>query len=396
MSIIIWRIYRWFCFLFVFLFVRESGQTAMSMTPVPAVTLEEKPLPKIVVIMGAGSSADFGVPTLRSIFKDPAASLYLKRDIKLHNWLQQVFWRPRGHNATTSDKSLTIEEMLTIIRDWQSEDKEAADLKDVDDIRRRLYILIYHAVYLDKSSKQGHFNGLIDALCRNFSHITWASFNWDCIFEASYWYNSGPPASYMRSNPGLVINLLGWRPGSKKDTYLKLHGSVNWWQVDGKPTYLKWASHGELMAKWKELEEGKTKDSPIILEPSAYKYEDPIYLEILKAQWEEFFGRLLEADCVLVLGYSLPDNDPQARCKILTAFQVNKDCEWAVVDPTFDIRAKYERLLGWKRLTTFDQSLAGFGVNLEENLRTAFPNVEIKDKPVPRAAAPAPATTPSS
>jgi NAD-dependent SIR2 family protein deacetylase len=34
----------------------------------------DKPLPKIVVIMGAGSSAEFGVPTLRSIFKNPEAA----------------------------------------------------------------------------------------------------------------------------------------------------------------------------------------------------------------------------------------------------------------------------------------------------------------------------------
>jgi hypothetical protein len=40
--------------------------------------------------------------------------------------------------------------MLTLIRDWQGEDKDAPDLKDIDDIRRRLYVLIYHAVYLNK------------------------------------------------------------------------------------------------------------------------------------------------------------------------------------------------------------------------------------------------------
>ena len=145
---------------------------------------------------------------------------------------------------------------------------------------------------------------------------------------------------------------------------------------------MKWASYGELADKWKALEEGKTEDRPIILEPSAYKYDDPLYSELLEPQWKHFFERLCEADCVLVLGYSLPDNDPQARCKILTAFQVNQSCRWAVVDPSADVRRKYERLLGSKRLVTFDKSLAGFGVNLDDNLRTAFPNVEIKSKAV--------------
>src|SRR5713101_9309293 len=69
----------------------QGVMTAILATPAPA-----DPLPKIVVIMGAGSSADFGVPTLRSVFKDPSALAYLRRDAKLHEWLQRVFWEPRG------------------------------------------------------------------------------------------------------------------------------------------------------------------------------------------------------------------------------------------------------------------------------------------------------------
>src|SRR2546430_1896515 len=70
--------------------------------------------PKIVVVMGAGASADFGVPTLRSIFKDPQADAYLKRDEVLHDWLLKTFWGPRGHSVATSDQSITVEEMLTV------------------------------------------------------------------------------------------------------------------------------------------------------------------------------------------------------------------------------------------------------------------------------------------
>jgi NAD-dependent SIR2 family protein deacetylase len=359
-------------------------------TVIPVVPKIVDNRPSIVVILGAGSSADFGVPTLRSIFKNAEAAAYLRRDTTLQTWLQRVFWEPRGYSAANSDRSLTIEEMLTIIRDWQGEDKDAADLKDVDDIRRRLYVLIYHAVYFNKSSSKAHLNGLIDTLRLSFKQITWASFNWDCIFESSYWYNSGTPQPGTRSNPHLVIRLAGWHdPGFARNTYLKLHGSVNWWLVNGTPTYLRWASYGDLAEKWKQLEREETADRPIILEPSAYKYEDPIY-QSLKPQWEEFSKRLGEADCVLVLGYSLPDNDPQSRCKILTSFQVNQGCRWAVVDPGTEARAKYERLLGSQRLVTFDQSLAGFGANLEDNLRGAFPNVEIKTKPAPPVPTPAP------
>jgi hypothetical protein len=118
-----------------------------------------------------------------------------------------------------------------------------------------------------------------------------------------------------------------------------------------------------------------------------------LFKEILQPQWQHFFERLCDVDCVLILGYSLPENDPQARCKILTAFQVNEGCRWAVVDPTNETRQKYERLLGSKRLKTFDTSMAGFGVNLEENLKEAFPGIDIKPKPIKAAAPAAPAGT---
>jgi hypothetical protein len=357
---------------------------------IPLNTVAPPKLPSIVVVMGAGSSADFGVPTLRSIFTNREAKAYLKQDGVLAEWLQKTFWEPRGHSAQTSERSVTIEEMLTILRDWQREPSvKQLDAAELDDIRRRLYVLIYHAVYENKSSDKGFLNGLIDVLGANFGLVTWASFNWDCIFESSFWYNSGQPGPYGgRTNPKPVISLSGYKHWSGKHEYLKLHGSVNWWLIDGKPTYLKWGSHGELTVKWNELSENKTADLPIILEPSAYKYEHPLYKQILEPQWTHFLKRLCEAACVLVIGYSLAENDLEARCKMFTAFQVNEACRWAVVDPAGETRQKYERLWGTKRLWTSEHSLAGFNSALIDNLKTAFPNVEIKD---PRAAAGTPA-----
>src|SRR5712664_2079618 len=155
--------------------------------------MADEQLPKIVVVMGAGSSADFGVPTLKSIFTNREAAAFLKKDALLSRWLQRVFWEPRGHSVLTSERSVTIEEMLTILRDWQREASvKQLDTGELDDIRRRLYELIYHAVYENKSSDKGFLNRLIHVLGKSFGLLTWASFNWDCIFESSFWYSSGP------------------------------------------------------------------------------------------------------------------------------------------------------------------------------------------------------------
>ncbi len=105
---------------------------------------------KAVVILGAGASSDFGVPTLQGMFKDKWARQYLKQDSFLAQKLDEIFWAPRGHTLESSDQSVTIEEMLTILRDWENEPncKECPDPNLFAEFRKRLYVLIMRAVDL--------------------------------------------------------------------------------------------------------------------------------------------------------------------------------------------------------------------------------------------------------
>jgi len=162
---------------------------------------------RAVVILGAGASADFGIPTLRNIFKDPYARRYLQSTPELLAMLNEVFWRPRGHGLESSDRSLNIEQMLTILKDWELEPQvpNEAKPKNVENFRRGLKVLIYNAVFEGKSSNGKHLNALIDICRSKFEHTTWASFNWDCIFEASFWYSQPLGA---RRNPALAIAMI--------------------------------------------------------------------------------------------------------------------------------------------------------------------------------------------
>ena len=149
---------------------------------------------KLVVILGAGASSDFGVPTLRGIFKEVMAKYYLSKNTWLAGNLHEIFWAPRGHDLNSSEKSLTVEEMLTILRDWEKEKSVDQKLspEDAAKFRKAIYVLIYKALFVGKSTKGMHLNDLIRFADEQFEHTTWASFNWDCIFEASFWYSSGP------------------------------------------------------------------------------------------------------------------------------------------------------------------------------------------------------------
>jgi hypothetical protein len=323
-----------------------------------------------VVILGAGASADFGVPTLRGIFKDRHARAFLTARRTFNRRLNEIFWEPRGHTVDTSDQSLTIEEMLTILRDWEQEPTccDGLDAATVAALRRNLYVLIQRAVFEGKSTRPQHLNSLIDLMTKKFDLVTWASFNWDCVFEASYWY-------CRHGNPKLAIDLDNWHATSRKNEFLKLHGGINWWKIGGRLHYLPFGRGGELTTKWTDYADNNAEGEPVILEPSVYKYGDDNY-NLLKPQWERFFERLCASDYVLILGYSLPEADSQARSKITVAFQVNPNCRWLLVDPSDETCRRYGRLLGRNALKTFNMGLVGFTNDLRENLQAAFPAMD--------------------
>ena len=295
--------------------------------------------------------------------------------------LQEWFWEPRGHDLESSDESLTVEDILTILHDWESESAvcgHAPNHSVCSRFRKSLYVLIKKAIYDGKSTRKENLNPLLEIARNRFAQTTWATFNWDCIFESSYWYSKPYLGPGSRGNPSLVIPIEGWRPGNPDHTLLKLHGGINWWRKGDKLTYLPWTGGGELTTKWSEYEQRDIEDGPVILEPSAYKYGDPNY-ELLKHQWDVFFDRLCAADFVIVIGYSLPESDSQARSRITIAAQVNRNCRWLVVDPSPEVCNRYKRLLGRRCLRTQLTTLSGFNNDITDNLQQAFPGVEFED-----------------
>ncbi len=333
---------------------------------------------KAVVILGAGASADFNVPTLANLFKDSHARRYLQDTPGLLRNLERVFWSPRGHDIDTSEHSVNIEQMLTILKDITRDEDVSDDAKprNVATFRRRLLCLIQKAIFEGKSSRGGHLNELINICEQAFEHTTWASFNWDCIFESSFYYRIPYMSGRMRRNPSLAIEVDNWRSGSRKHTLLKLHGGINWWLINERITYLPWTGHGDLREKWREYERGDTEGGrPVILEPSFYKYDEAEYRQ-LAPQWSKFGQELLRAECIIIVGYSLPEMDTNARAKLLTAFQINSGAKWLVVNPSKSACDLYKRLLGNIRAIIIKKSLAEFNSEIRSHLHTAFPSID--------------------
>jgi SIR2-like domain len=329
-----------------------------------------------VIVLGAGASAGFGVPTLRHLFKDRHAREHIARDEFLRDSLYELIWNPRGVTLDTSHESLTIEEILTLLRDSEIRRYDLPTLLAPDDIkrfRRSLYVLIKKAVHDGKSGLTKCFHPLISFARAHFNHTTWASFNWDVFFEDAY-YNSSAPPGALRVAPSLVIDVRGWPDAGKwrRHTLLKLHGAINWWYEDGMISSLRHGASPRLADKWRAYEAGESDGHPVILEPSYYKYSSDMH-RLLKPQWSHFVGALSRADVVIVAGYSLPDADSEARSAMTLGFQANKRARWLILDPSPEVCARYERYLGSTRLITAQCTLRYAGDNPDRTLARVLP-----------------------
>jgi hypothetical protein len=326
---------------------------------------------RAVVILGAGASAPFGVPTLASLFKEPHARRHLAGDALLRDRLQNIFWGPRGCDLESSHLTVSVEDILTILRDYDAHTPPIPSLlgADRDAFRRSLYVLIKKAVYDGKNSRGKHLNAFLKYMRETYEATTWTSFNWDCIFESSFYYSSGnpmPPGD--RYNPHLVFKVRNWNDGHTNQTYLKLHGGINWWFEDGGITYLPFGGGTDLNDRWAAYARGQGRGHPVILEPSCYKYQDPVF-DLLEPQWDQFVRDLIAADLICIIGYSLPESDARARMAMTIGFQSGKvDARWFVINSDEGVCRRYARLFGTKNVKTFAIPLEEFSRDIPGHL----------------------------
>jgi hypothetical protein len=222
---------------------------------------------------------------------------------------------------------------------------------------------------IGRVAKVVYLNQWIDHFGDNCDEVTWASFNWDCIFESSFYYCSGD-SGLNRKNPHVAVKLRNWFSSPTHHTLLKLHGGINWWYTGAHIEYLPFGAQPTLTTRWDEYAEGRAAGHPVILEPSCYKYDDPVY-SLLEGQWDFFVRKLFEANTVVILGYSLPEADAKARMALMMGFQSNRDSRWMVVNPDANVCNRLSRLFGNKRLSIFPISLQDFNQQFAKNLEIA-------------------------
>jgi hypothetical protein len=313
--------------------------------------------------LGAGASVSAGLPALSGIFEDPAVAKYLALGAsEFERFLAEYVWTPRQIAPSDRWRSLNLEEVLTMLRLWESDNQSPLNWAKNHKYQKQLLGCVYHSVYVDKADNGCRdYNRLIKLCDAEFDDITWASFNWDAKFEQAFYYalrGLGEGARLPRCHAGLTE----WEGTNSKHLYLKLHGSVSWFrEAGGKVINMRFGKVGgtyPVVGAWNDyLNRGEAELQPMIAEPSFFKHEGISQNQFLHEQWCTFDKSLGQADVVLIIGYSLPDGDAMAKQSLLTAVARNPAARFIVVDPADTVFPRYLRILGENRL---DQRKTGF------------------------------------
>lgn len=343
---------------------------------------------RCVVILGAGASAPpkYGIPTANQLLlkagegqppseADKMRSQHTKFDQQI-NRLMNILG-----NGTN------LEDMLTAVTEAVGISKALTDLdplvSELNKFRRMLYLLINNSISSESVSGSGPLVGLFE-FCSRFGHTAWCTFNWDRVLETAF-YNHTKENLHLHKNGDEGIKVKDyWDNTSDCNLLLKLHGSIYWWYKGGclyQLGYKGWAPNDETADEaWRKFEQATTTGKfsnligePAILEPSAHKYQGPVY-DALKSQWDRFEKELKKANVIIIVGYSLPELDMKAKEYLESAAEFNKKARIAVFDiaknPT--VYKKYDDIFGRERVYCFPGS---YGIDFDSDIKRKLEGV---------------------
>jgi hypothetical protein len=284
-------------------------------------------------ILGSGFSANFGLPTLRGLFDQIMAQPGRTGERDIPNVHLAVRWfYPRFEELGHEPKYPPFEEFLSLVvaaQDlpsfargyWEPVRKSALRLL-TDYFKDLLPKAEEHPLLLDFAQRLGPGDVLV-------------TFNWDNLIERALAHLRKP------------FNLSG---EADSIAVLKLHGSFNWVRP---PEGIEPSVPGSVVAigdgvyrtadfthydVWDALD-----SPPLIVPPVASKA--PLADPFLAPLWREAALAIEHAPTLSVVGYSMPDDDLQARALLCTSFHARRD-DYMLVDPDPSVAAKYLRWIG--------------------------------------------------
>jgi len=322
---------------------------------------------RCVVILGAGASKPFDVPLASELLPE---MLKKSSDQTFKGALRKFrddFKLPSGDFKHLSEEYPNLEEILTIIkiREFAKEIPKSIRKRvkldfDIDEtFEKNLYVSLMKSVYENKRTKdfdnhENHpWHGFFE-YCDKFAATTWCTFNWDALLDSSFYHWSDFWGDQIRSMK-MHTNIRGSFNSGPEETHylLKLHGGVNFWWNESNPDKMEYEAAGkQLKQRWEKFEKSdESAGKPAILEPSGFKYQSGEIYNVLKPQWDDFSHELQNASAVIIIGYSLPNLDPEVKNRLEAT---NANAKVIVFDPDDNVYQDYENIFGGRSISRGD------------------------------------------
>lgn len=287
---------------------------------------------KTVYILGSGFSASFGLPTLKNLFQEMMLHDERPGEMDKEQILNALlFLYP--HFDETHPCYPPFEEFLSLVE--VSMDFEGTLFENGHWKLKKKSSLRLLTDLLNKLSAPAEKSELLKTFVTSLKDgDVVITFNWDCLIER------------MCFLLNRRINFL--ERDSSAVSLFKLHGSLNWGRAPKelgltKPATARWllddrifvVNEYKYLDSWDQLDEG-----PFIVPPTTAK--KPLDDELLNRVWYEAFCSLVNAEKIIVVGYSLPPEDLHARALLISGVaHTSRGKQITVVDPNASVGGRY-------------------------------------------------------
>ena len=296
-----------------------------------------------VFILGSGFSASMGLPTLLNLFHEIMERPERSGESDKENVLNSLeILYPHFQKNESPPSYPPFEEFLSLVF-------SAADLPFFDsgywDLKWRSALRLLTDCLAEKSKEAEGFQ-LLKNFVRNLRDgdivIT---FNWDNLIERALLSISREVNFLSRDQSAVTI--------------LKLHGSLNWVEIP-EGTSLKHPESVKFLSEkvvstpdflyydvWDIL------DMPPLIVPPIFSKRVPVG-GFFQNIWHEAHNSIIDAECVCVIGYSIPNDDLQARSLLRIAWagrdikrssKSEAQDKYILIDPNPAVCGKYASLI---------------------------------------------------
>lgn len=287
---------------------------------------------EIVYILGAGCSKEDGAPLVNEFF-DVA---FNEVEPCLDADSEARFEKVREFRNNELPKA-NIEELLSYIDTEKVLRTRSRDF-DLDNLRNDLIYLIAKTIQVQMetgvlSSYTGFQENVLYAGMTNEPTII--SFNWDIALDNALTFSEGRTnlaIDYGSDFKYFDGDTLKKADRTRTNAYrlLKLHGSLNWLFCETcTQDKNKYFLYGEKVMV--EIAEGRPTNCPIchkpllpvIVPPTFNKLENTNFLSLLRELWALAFKDIEEAERIVIVGYSFPEDDVHFKLFFRSALFAN-------------------------------------------------------------------------